>query len=814
MLRNYLKVALRNLWKSKGFTAINIISLAAGLGVCLLIVLYVTDERSYDKYNVNADRIYRISCDIYFNNTAFQATQTPKLLGPTLVTTYPKFQQMARLKNPGDILIKKGNDRIMEHRCIYADSTVFKVFSFRFIGGDPNTALNNPNSVVIDETAARRYFNSTDVVGRTLEVGSDNSLLNITGVIEDMPDQSHFHYDFIRPLRDTYNDAGSWLSNNYYTYVLVQPGTTAEEVQKDVTATINTYVGRELQQVLHASLDDLNKSGGHFRFPVMALTDIHLHSNLAGELEPNSSVTYVYIFSVIAALILLIACVNFMNLSTARSAGRAKEVGIRKVAGSTRRHLISQFLTESMLLSLFSLLLGLAIALVLLPLFNSVAGKQLHPGMLFSIHFLPVLFALAILVGLIAGSYPAFYLSSFQPIKVLKGKMAAGMKSSVLRSVLVVLQFTISIGLIVCTIVTYRQLNYIRSKEIGFNRDQVLVVHGTWDLGAAGAQTFRKELLTIGGVSDATITGDLPTVGGGQYDAEGWFRDASLDPKKVTVLTTLFVDDHYIPTLQMKIVNGRNFDLTQFPTDSTAVIINEAAAKLLGGKDPLSLVLWRPWNDKFEPKPFRVIGVVKDFNYNSMHDEIHPLILSPNGANNNNFGSVSMRFQSGDVFGLVHQVEAKYRSIKQGIPFNYSFMDDDFNQLYRTEQQRGKIFVTFAVFAIFIACLGLFGLVTYAAEQRMKEIGIRKVLGARISGIVGLLSKDFAILIAISAIIAFPLAGLLMHTWLQTFAYRTGIAWWIFLLAGAAALAIALLTVSIQTIRAAVANPIRSLRSE
>jgi len=476
MLRKYLKVAFRTLRRSKGFTTLNII----GLAVCLLIVLYVTDELSYDRYNVNADRIYRISVDSYVNNASIQNAHTSKFLGPALVATYPEFQQMVRLYSPGDILVKKGNDYILNHHRVFADSTIFKVFSFPFIAGDPNTALNNPHSIVIDESTARRYFNSTDVVGRTLEVGH-NTLCKVTGVIRDMPEQSHFHFSFILPFRDAVfakNDE-SWLTNDFYTYVLVQPGTTAAEVQKDVTRTAYTNVSRVIQQLFHVSLDELTKSGNHFRYPVMAVTDIHLHSNLDSEIEPNSSVTYIYIFSIIAALILLVACVNFMNLSTARSASRAKEVGIRKVAGSTRGHLVAQFLTESMLLSLFSLVLAIGIALLLLPLFNNLAAKQLRPGMLFSLRFLPTLVVLVLLVGFLAGSYPAFYLSSFQPIKVLKGKLAAGMKSSVLRHSLVVFQFIISIGLIVCTIVIYRQLNYIRNKEVGFNRNQVLVVHGT-----------------------------------------------------------------------------------------------------------------------------------------------------------------------------------------------------------------------------------------------------------------------------------------------------------------------------------------------
>ena len=825
MFRNYLKIAFRSLRKSKGFTALNVIGLAAGLGVCLLIVLYVTDELSYDRYNVNADRIYRIDEDAYINNTRFVSANTSKFFGPALVASYPKIQQMVRFRNPGDLLVRKGNDHVLDHHFTFADSTIFKVFTLPMIAGDPNTALDNPHSIVIDESAARRYFNSTDVIGRTLEVGYGNTLLKITGVIRDMPEQSQFHFSFIRPIRESYTfnnpSDNDWLSSNYYTYILVQPGTTRAEVQKDVDAVVNLNVGRALQEMFHASVADLGKAGNHFRYPIVPLTDVHLYSNKSYELEANSNIQFVYIFSVIAVLILLIACVNFMNLSTARSANRAKEVGIRKVAGSTKGHLVVQFLTESILLSLFSLVLALGIAVLLLPVFNQLAGKSLHPDVLLSGRFLPILIVLVLLVGCLAGSYPAFYLSSFQPIDVLKGKIAAGFKSSWLRSSLVVFQFFISIGLIVSTLVIYRQLHYIRNKEVGFNRDQVLVIHDTWSLGRDGTTNLRKNLLTLAGVTDATVTSDIPTVGGDQYRQPGWFRDASLDARKVTFMTTLQVDDHYVPTLGMQIVKGRNFDLAQFPTDSTAVLLNEAAVAMLGVKDPLSLILYNradevkpdqaDQTDHFKPLAFHVVGVVKDFNYNSMHDKIHPLVMVVNMFN---WSSMTVRLHTNDAFPLVRQVESKFHAAKQGLPFSYSFMDNDFDQLYHAEQQTGQIFITFAVFAILIACLGLFGLVTYAAEQRTKEIGIRKVLGARVSGIVGLLSRDFTMLVGIAALIAFPAAWWAMYKWLETFAYRTEISWWIFLVAGAVALAIALLTVSIQTIRAALANPIKSLRSE
>ena len=674
------------------------------------------------------------------------------------------------------------------------------------ITGDPGTALNEPHSIVIDESAAKRYFNSTDVVGKTLEL-ENKTLCKITGVMKDFPRQSHFHLSFIRTLRDAnHGDDDQWLSNNWYSYILVRPGVDRAFLQGRVDATIDKYVGLQVQQLFHTSLKDMSSQGGHFIYHLMPLEDIHLHSNKGYEMEPNGNINTVYIFSFVAILILIIACVNFMNLSTARSANRAKEVGIRKVAGSTKGNLITQFLTESVLLSFFSLLLALGIALVLLPMFNQLAGKELHAGSLFTLRFLSLLMLLVFLVGCLAGSYPAFYLSSFQPILVLKGKIASGFKGSMLRSVLVVGQFVISIGLIISTIVIYNQLNYIRSRETGFDRDQVLVIHNAY-LAGDPVKSFRKELTQFTGVADATLSGDLPTVGSG-YDQEGWFRTASMDPKGVVVLTNLFVDEHYVPTLGMKMVQGRNFSI-DFPSDSTGIILNESAVQLLGWKDPINQLFYRP-GDSMKSVAYHVVGVVKDFNFSSMHDKVGPLVMNMG----DNRGSLAVRLRGGNITGSVNQIESKWKSIENGVPFTYTFMDDDFNKLYRTEQQTGKLFISFAVFAIFIACLGLFGLVTYAAEQRMKEIGIRKVLGAKVGGIVGLLSRDFIKLVLIASLIAFPIAWWGMRQWLHGFAYRIGISWWIFAAAGAAAFLIALLTVSVQTIRAAVANPIRSLRSE
>jgi putative ABC transport system permease protein len=807
MFKNYLKVAIRNLWKNKVFSAINIIGLSAGLGVCLLIVLYVVDELSYDKYVPNADRIYRLDADLYFNGTGFNAAISPDPLAPTLMRESPQIEQMVRFNYQGDILVKKDNQNIQDHHAVFADSTFFKVFAIPVIAGNPATALLDPTSIVIDETTAKKYFNSTDVIGKTLYI-DNTTYCKITAVIKDMPSHSHFHFSFIRKRGTQGDGANDWLSNNVHTYVLIRPTATRASVQKSVDGIITTYLMRSLEDALHTSAKDVQQTGGHFLYHLMPLTDIHLHSDKSYELEANGNINYVYIFSVIAVLILLIACVNFMNLSTARSANRAKEVGIRKVAGSTRSNLIFQFLTESVLLSFFSLLIALGFAILLLPLFNQVSGKEMFVRTLFSSWMMPVLIGLVLIVGCVAGSYPAFYLSSFQPVQVLKGTIAKGFKSSWLRSSLVVFQFCISIILIVGTIVIYNQLNYIHNRKIGFNRDQVLILHNTWSLDKQ-IKPFRQELLKISGVENATITGSLPT--GSGFNQNGWFRDATLNAKQAIILTEFNIDENYIPTLGMQMDSGRNFS-RDFLSDSTAIILNEAAVKLLGFKNPLNQILYRPWgqNNVLKGIPYHVVGVVKDFNFSSMHDKVGPLVIK----NNEDFGSIAVRVNSKNIPSVINQIENKWNSMTPGQPFNYTFMDNDFNNIYKTEQQTGTLFITFAVFAIFIACLGLFGLVTYAAEQRTKEIGIRKVLGANVGGIVAMISKDFLKLVLIAALIAFPIAWWTMNKWLQSFAFRTNISWWIFILAGLLTVMIALLTVSFQAIKAAVANPVKSLRTE
>jgi putative ABC transport system permease protein len=808
MLQNYLKIAFRNLWKNKGFSAINIIGLSVGLATCLLIMLYVMDELSYDKYNKKADRIYRVDGDIQFGGNHFILAVAPEPMGPTLKNDYPEVEQYVRFRGYGGFLVRKGNQNVQEGKVIYADSTLFDVFTLPMIAGDPATALKDPKSVVITEKIAKKYFNTTDVVGKSFVI-NDTSNLKITGVIKNVPKQSHFNFDFFVSLNGALPpwEVNSWLSNNENTYIVLRKGADPKVLQSKLSALVEKYMYPQAFSLLNIKKDEFEKSGNHASYSLTPLTAIHLHSDKVAELGANSSIQYVYIFSAIAIFILLIACVNFMNLSTARSSNRAKEVGIRKVLGSLRKNLIKQFLTESILISLIALFLAVLLAWALLPYFNQIANKEIAIGLFSKSWLLPSLIILMLIVGLLAGSYPSFYLSAFKPIVVLKGKLAAGFKRSWLRSSLVVFQFWISIILIIGTIVIYNQLRYIQQKKLGYNRDHVLVLENTDPLGNQ-AKAFKNELLKLSGVQSATMTGFLPT---SDWRSDSpLFSDASLDQKSAVSSQIWTVDENYIPTLGMQMAKGRNFS-KQFLTDSSAVIINEAAARLLDFADPINKPLYylTDINNK-SVTTYHIIGVVKDFNYNSLRQTVTPLAL----FYGNQTSKIALKINTANIKGLISQIENKWKAMAPGQPFNYTFMDEQFNNQYRTEQRISQISISFAVLAILIACLGLFGLVTYAAEQRIKEIGIRKVLGASVTNLVSMLSKYFLKLVALSALIAFPVAWWAMHKWLQDFAYRVQIGWWIFVVAALIALAIALLTVSFQAIKAALTNPIKNLRTE
>ena len=599
----------------------------------------------------------------------------------------------------------------------------------------------------------------------------------------------------------------SWLNNNYNTYVLLRNASDAKNLEPELNKMMDRYIAPELKSVINISVDEFKKSGGFVRASFTPLADIHLHSNKTGELYGNGNIQYVYIFSAIALFILLIACVNFMNLSTARSSNRAKEVGVRKVLGSFKKDLIQQFLIESILISFIALLLAILIASLLLSYFNQLAGKSIYLNSLFQPGMIVSLLLLMLVVGLLAGSYPAFFLSAFQPIQVLKGKLAAGFKRSWLRSALVTFQFAISIVLIIGTIVIYNQLNYIRSRDIGFNRNQVITINNTSALGEQ-ATTFRNDLLQISGVQNATMTEFLPVNFSRSNDA--FFTSATLDQKTAMSMQNWPVDENYISTLDIKVLQGRSFS-PQFISDSTGIVINEAAAKFLATEDLINKKLYRIIDIQAKKvREYHIVGVVKNFNFSSLRDVVTPLAL----LFEKNNGNISARINTANTANIIAQIKKKWQEIAPNQPFDYSFMDEQFNRLYTTEQQTGRLSITFSILAIVIACLGLFGLVTYAAEQRTKEIGIRKVLGANVQNILNMLSKDFLKMVIVSLIIAFPIAWWAMTKWLQDFAYRVDIGWWVFGFAALITIGIALLTISFQAIKAAVANPVKSLRTE
>jgi putative ABC transport system permease protein len=796
MFRNYLKTSVRSLTKNKGFTAINILGLSVGLATCLLIVFYVVDELSYDRYNINAANIYRITENAKLNGNEASYAGTEKPL-PDALKDIPEIVKMTRFipvntlfLSPDKFFIRKGNSNIQERNVVYTESSLAEVFTLPLVDG--SFALNEPHTAVITESTAKKYFNKTNVAGLTITI-NDTSLYKVTGVIKDIPSQSHFNYDFLLSYSSIPEfTRGGWGYSGVHNYILLKQGADIHKLEKQIQAIeYKNYPA------------SMHTNGNYVNIALTPLLDIHLRSKSQYELGKTGTLQYVYIFSVIAIFILLIACVNFMNLSTARSSNRAKEVGVRKVLGSARKYLIAQFLTESILVTFVSAIVALVLAWLALPLFNQMAFKHLSFTMQSFVWVIPSLLAIVVVIGFLAGFYPAFFLSAFQPIAVLKGKINAGFKGGWLRSFLVVFQFSISIFLIIGTLVIYNQLNYIHNKNLGFDRNQVLVIKNANILGQQ-AKILKNEIKQMPGVKSATMSAYLPT--GEDRNITGMFPQLPLDIKQ-DVLSELWpVDEDYMSTLGIKLIAGRNFS-SQMASDSTGLIVNEAFVRRFGFKQPLNKTIYR---NSVGLETFHIIGVMKDFNFSSLRDEIKPVAL----IYNENHGAITARVSTENLASLISSLEAKWKELSPYQQFSYSFMNEDFDATYRSEQRISQLFTTFSSLAIFIACLGLFGLAAYAAEQRNKEIGIRKVLGASVSNVTAMLSLDFIKLVLIAIVIASPLAWFVMNKWLQDFAYRIHIQWWIIAIAGLISLFIAFATVSYQSIKAAMANPVKSLKSE
>ncbi|QMU26724.1 ABC transporter permease [Adhaeribacter radiodurans] len=808
MFRNYFKIALRNLWRNKAFSAINIFGLAIGIATCLVIMLFVVDELSYDRFNQKADRIVRLVFKVSLNGETLETPTASAPTGQTLVRDYPEVEEATRVRVNSAPFITYQDKTFKEDKFAYVDANFFQVFTLPFIQGDAKTALREPNTIVITKAMAQKYFGTYhNAVGKMLQLKNEKTTYKVTGVIDKVPTNSHFHFNFFASMAGLEEARQTtWMSNNFNTYLVLRPGYDYKQLQAKLPQVIEKYMGPEVQKAMGMTLKQFREKGDDVGLYLQPLTDIHLRSNLNNDLEPGGDMRYVYIFGAIALFMLLIASINFMNLSTAGASKRAREVGIRKVLGSVKKELVQQFLLESILLTIIALVLGIVLVYLALPLFNDLAGKELALQFIANLWLIPALLLFGLIVGVLAGSYPAFFLSSFQPVKVLKGTLTAGKESLSLRSGLVVFQFFISVALMIGTTVVYQQLNYIQNKKIGFDKDQTFVLHDTYVLGKQ-EEVFRQQLLQDPRVVNASVSGFVPV---GPTSSENSVVLPENNAAQSVSTRQYFVDHNYIPTLGMQIVAGRNFS-KDFASDSTAMVINEAAAKAFGwGNNILGRKVSRFINNAGDKAEYRVIGVVKDFHFESLHQRITPLLM----ILGNNSGSIIVKAKTKDIAGLLTSMKQQWGSFTANAPFAYTFMDERFAETYQAEQKVGRILSIFSGLTIFVACLGLFGLATFTAEQRTKEIGIRKVLGASLPNIVSLLSKDFLKLVLIANLLAWPLAWWAMHQWLQDFEYRTTIGWWVFGLAGVGALLIALLTISYQAIKAAIANPVKSLRSE
>jgi putative ABC transport system permease protein len=810
MIKNYFKMAWRNLMKHKFISFINLFGLTMGLSCCLLITVYILHETSFDKYNKNANRIYRVTRS--FNNkdgaVSLRLGTIAPAFGPLITNYFPDIQKMTRLLQNGKTPMRYGEKIFNEDRVFFADENLLDVFSVNVVKGNPQKALLDPYSIMLTEEAAKKYFGDEDPINKVIRMNNQLNL-KVTGVYKSFPNNAHMHPEVMvsfNTLKDTavYGEKQlrtSFSNNSFFTYLLLPENYPAKSIEARFPAFLDAKVRLGNRQAT-VSTSAMTKLG------LQKLTDIHLRSHLDYEAEENGDITRVYIFSAIALIILLIACINYMNLSTARSTLRAKEIGIRKVAGATRSELIAQFLSESVLVSSMAMILAITAASLVLPSLNKLSGLHLSIQPLLHWQWIILFLLIPFVVGIVSGMYPALFMSAFQPAKTLKGLFRVGGKTISLRKALVVSQFGISIVLIITTAVVFQQLNYLQNAKMGYNKDHVLVLPYYFNNNSQ-YEAFRNELMGTNGVRNLGRSSRVPT--GRLLDSQNAASESgdSLAPIN-TELKYLATDHDFIPSYGIEMAAGRNFSRS-FLTDTSGFVVNEATVRTLGWGTADKAI---GKNFKYGDVKGKIIGVVKDFHFESLHQRIVPLVMVLLKPDQNFYNQLSVKLNSDNMESSVRSLEKIWKSYLPEIPFEFNFMDDNFNKLYLSEQRQSKLFTIFACIAIFIACLGLLGLSSFAITQRVKEIGIRKVLGAGTGTIVVLLSKDFLKLVIIAALIAFPVAWLAMSKWLADFAYRISISWWIFIVAGVIAAAIALLTVSIQAIKAAMANPVKSLRTE
>jgi putative ABC transport system permease protein len=793
MIKNYLRVALRNLWRHKGFSFLNIMGLTIGMSACFLVFLYVKFELSYDDFHSKGDRIYRIVTDIVNPSETLKLSVAAPAMPVAAKRDFPEIEKTVRF-DPGNMLVRRGELQIQEENMAYADSTFFEIFDFPLLKGNPVTALREPYSVVLSETAAKKYFGTADPMGQHLLLTDQSNPATVTGIMKDMPENSELKEDMLVASYSGPGDSSrdqNWGGFGDLSYFLLKPNTDAHALQKKFPAFLENHIGKFMKE-----------NNQSYEYILEPLKDVYLKSTRGGTASGN--LTNVYVFSIVGIFILLIAGINFVNLTTARSMERAREVGIRKVIGAERTQLTVQFLGESVILCIIAFVLSVGLCALLVPSFNFLAGKTISTGIFHHPSYILTLLAIGVGIGLLAGIYPALVLSGFQPIVVLKGRFASGNKGMLLRKGLVISQFTISIGLIVATLLVGVQLNYMRHQELGFSKEQELVLDTQGD---NHKNALKEEIRGLPGVSSVAMSSNTP--GSGAMNAYSIIQNQKGE-MQICSPDLFFVDFDFIPQYQMKLIAGRAFSRAFGADTAQALILNEAGVRMLGYHSPQDAIGrdFSQWGRKG-----KIIGVVKDFHYQSLRQTIRPLSMRIQPGD---CSMISVKVHTADLKKTIASIERSWKTIIPYRPFSYFFVDDMFDRQYRAEDRFGRLFLYFAVLAIFISCLGLLGLASYATVQRTKEIGVRKVLGASVGGIVSLLSKDFLILVGIAFAFATPVSFFLMKNWLEGFAYRINIfsAWWIFAVGGVAAFAIALLIISFQSVRAAVVNPVKSLRSE
>jgi putative ABC transport system permease protein len=807
MLRNYLKTALRNLRRHPGYTAINLLGLALGLTVVLQIFLFVQHELGYDAFHERSEDIYRVTIDGSFSGTELSAPVTPAPMTAALVSDFPEVETGTRIfPFANEQMIRKGDVNILEDGFLIVDSTFFDVFSFDLLQGDPRTALTRPNTVVLTRTLATKLFDREDPLGQSVQIG-DTTRFEVTGIVADPPDNSHIQFDILRTTVGVpFAQQQFWVSNNWFSYIRLAPGTDAAALEAKLPEFFKGYAGPQIAQAFGKSYDEVMTGDNAINYHLQRIRDFHLRSNFEIDLQPSGDITYVYLFIAVAVFILLLACINFMNLSTARSATRAMEVGIRKVVGSGRTQLVAQFLSESTVMSVTAMIIAVGLVFLTIPYFNAIMDQSLSAGILLQPAILGILVAGALVVGLLAGSYPALFLSGFKPVSVIKAQSATGRGKSLLRNTLVVFQFTISVGLLVGTLIVRDQLNYIQNKRLGFDKEYAIVVERAGQLGDQ-RNAFKDRLRSYSGVRSVGATSALP----GTIHGSTGFRPEGFALEDMILMSPIGVDYDYIEAMGIEMAEGRDFS-RDFPSDSAAYVINEAALREIGWDSAVGKTMGTfSGQSVSDVVDGPIIGVVKDYHYASLRNKIGAVALLLRDVP---LPYIIVRTTGENLNSTLDYVQTAWDEFVPEQPFEYTFLDDNFFKLFDGDRRLGRLFSSFSIFAIFIAGLGLFGLGLFVTEQRTREIGIRKAMGASVSQILVLLSRDFTQLVLISMLLAFPLAYFGMEKWMQGFVYRTGIHVMTFVLAGVLAICIAWLTVAYQSIKAATSDPVEALHYE